>query len=397
MATPSLARRALRPSLIALALAAAGVVPALADAADASPGAFTLQSKYTISLQHASNPLLSSTAPQSTNGVVLAPELDFGVNLPTFAALLSTREDLNGYSTAGYSSADNHSRARAQWSGQRWRAGLTGRFDYDTTRTSELGASGLNTVGVRHRGIALTPQITDIVSERDELTAQASYLSGHYARNTIYNDYRNVGVTTTWLHLLDPADSVLASLQLSRFTTLTGAPDKVDNLVPMLGFKRQVNANLSFALSAGAQRSRSRYLGVDSTTSTYTYAAQLNDKTAQDDFSLSATRSATPQGTGGQSLATALDVSDSHKLSELLSVQIAASYVRNSFSVYTPYGARSYYRIEPSLVYHPYRDVALSIGVQRSHEGYVVGDQASSTAVELSITITPQPNGPAFF
>jgi hypothetical protein len=78
-------------------------------------------------------------------------------------------------------------------------------------------------------------------------------------------------------------------------------------------------------------------------------------------------------------------------------VQLSGSYVRNRFSVYTPYGARTSYSVEPRLVYHPYRDVALSVGVQHSHETYAAAGQASSTMVEFTLAITPQPGGPAFF
>lgn len=343
------------------------------------------------------NPLLLIHGRKTVEGSVTAPELVINDDSPTSHADLDNRVEVNRFNLPGFSSTDLHSTGHLTTHGQTWQSSLAANVDYDTTRTSETAASGINIAGIRHTGLGLQPQFALNVSQLDQIQMNGSYARNLYGDKRFYTNYETFGVSPTYQHSFSPLGAGQVLVQAGRYQSLDGAPITIDNVGPGVGWIQHVSPRLSASAFAGAQEMLFHYgpgVGLaDSRSLGYTFAVNASFDGQQDHIQFNATRQPTPNGNGTEAEATTVTLSEAHWITTRLEADMSASY---QWFEYTGGLAalqgglqQTYVTAAPKLLYHLTANFSVDLSYQFRRRTLAGGQSAQTNAAMVNFTFTP--------
>jgi len=362
-----------------------------------TPPVDTLSVKATVSqiLQYESNPLLQREGAVGVMGAITTPNLK--INSDTDASHLDLESYINNneYDREHFSSTDLHSRLHANSRGATWQFSLTGGVDYDTTLTSEQLTTGLNIAGIRHTGLSLSPTLGYAVSPVDVVAITPSYMSSFYEDKTVFTNIQVLGITPSWSHAFDAANTGTVTVQESQFKTLSGAATSIDTQSLMVGWNHQFTPAIAGTSSVGVQRSTWEFApssGQTNTSSTdYAFAFGLTYTGEQDTLSFNATRTPNPLGSGLQAQTTAFTLSERHQVTPRLELDFTGSYQMSDYPDSVTSGSQSVQKshatVSPSIIYHATDEVDLSLAYryrQQQSEKLSGNGQGATTQPEVS-------------
>ena len=365
--------------------------------ADSAADAVTAQTMFNQAFQYDSNPLLLARGNKAVSGSLSSPELLVTGDMPTEHFDLDARLDGNEYDLPGYSSLDTHNKARFTEIGETWQATIAGTFDYDTTRTSEVLASGINTAGIRHTGIGLQPQFQVNLSPLDILQVSPSYTRNLYADTRLYNDYDYAGIAPLWQHALTDLDTLQLGGQLGRYQARSGPSITIDNAGPSLGLGRRFSERLSVSVNAGAQEMWFHYglpLGLpDARTLGYTYSVTTTYQGQQDSLQLVAGRQPTPNANGSENETTTVNATAVHFVTTMLETDLTAIFQHFDYTgVQASRKAglqREFISLAPKILYHLTQALSVDLTYQYREKDVIAGETGVSNVILMNFTYHP--------
>ncbi|MDE2029136.1 MAG: hypothetical protein KGI97_01085 [Alphaproteobacteria bacterium] len=279
------------------------------------------------SFLYETNPLLRTSDTHPLYGSITSPEMILSGATPTTNFNADARVDENLFNQTMFNSTDLHAKAGVTRTMQRWSAGLNGKIDYDTTRTSELSTYGFIASPVRHTGESVTPKISYNLSPSEKLSLTGVYRASQYS-GSLYTDYDVFSVTPTYSRAFDPLDTGTFSVQAQRYETTSGARNVTDTIGPSVGWRRILTPRLTADASVGIQAVRNYIAGSASQPwgLQYDFLAALTYKGDRDTAALTASRNEYPFGNGTEAMLTSFEVKGSHELNDRFAFQGAASY-----------------------------------------------------------------------
>lgn len=345
-------------------LAGVGAFAVLVIAVPAQAGNGAAELSILERVEHDTNPLMQRHDAQAVNGSVTSPELRLSEDSATDHLGLNVRLDRSFYDVKGFSSTDLHTRATATTKGEVWEAGLRASLDYDTTRTSEQDASGLNIAGIRHTGFSVSPWVKLALTETDSLTVDPSLMRSFYEDKRRYTNYSVYSANPTYEHQFDSRNSGQVILQTSRFQT-EGTGTVIDNIGPALGWRSALSERLTASVTAGIRRTMptfdpsSRTVAKDAWN--YGYSLSLTYRGEQDVIDFTAARAPNPFATGTQAETTSLSLAETHTLTPTLSYGVTFTHQRSKSSFGGVASDSTSLGLQNRLTYHATETVDLGI------------------------------------
>jgi len=383
--------------LMAVAVSASGCISLIATNAEADPpiSDLSVQTLLKQSFQHDSNPLMVTSGARAVYGSVTSPELIVNSDTASAHADLDSRIDANKFDVKGFDSVDLHSTGHLTGGTQTWQSAMIATLDYDTTRTSEVAASGINVAGVRHTGLSLQPQETVSISQTDQMQMSGSYQRSLYKNLTQYTNYEVYGLSPTYQHGFDELNTGFLQVQAGRYQTISGASITIDNIGPTIGWTRHFSERLNGTASVGEQKMYFRYdpsLRQPDTTSTgKTYGLTLNFQGQQDTMQFGVNRQPSPNANGSESETTTFSLNETHMVTPRLELDLLSSYQSYDYSGGTPQSGvqTSYISLAPKLLYHLTQSLSSDVTYQYRRKEIATGQTAQSNAVMLNLTYKP--------
>ena len=362
----------------------------------------TATSKVSETFENDSNPLLLPHGAQGVSGFVTTPELRLNADFPTIHSDLGTKIEDNRYNQKGYNSTDLHVTNHDSWKGEVWSTGLDAGFDYDTTRTSELGTGSQSVAGIRHRGLSFSGNVGANLTQTDQLLMQGTYLGSDYDDASRYTNYQVIGVTPSYQHSFTPLNAGLLTLQASHFSTTSGPPATVDTVAPMVGWIATPTQRLSLTATVGVNQMTSKSstttttAGTKSTKFDAVFGLDATYKGVQDLVRGKLTRTPTPQPNGQMLQTTSFTVTERHSFSPTLEVNLNGQYqitnysgTTNTTTTRSTGNETAFMSLSPSLVYHVLQDVDLNLTYRYRQQLTLRQETAQSNAILVTISFAP--------
>lgn len=309
-------------------LAATARVRADDTTAQDLPGGFIAQPMIGQTASWNSNPLLLLSGARQLYGSITTPELIISDRTPDKQLNLDTQINENVFNQPEFNSTDLHSKGNFNALRQIWGAGVSGQFDYDTTRTSEPSIYGFrNTQIVRHWDISVTPQITYSPLPTDKFGLSGSALTSQY-ETSVFTDYEVFSITPIYTHNFDPLNAGLVKFTAQHYQAIQGPRSTYDTMGPSVGWIATLTPRLSANASVGVELVQQDLAGVPTKpwSAQYVFSTDITFTGEQDKADLAASRSEYPFGNGTESLLTNFTVSDSHSLNENFSLNAQINY-----------------------------------------------------------------------
>ena len=273
-----------------------------------------------------SNPLMLANGAKSLFGSTTSPVLILHGDTPVVHFSSDSLVSENIFNLSDFNSTDFHENLKLNKQLQEWGAAIQGKFDYDTTRTSEITTYNLNLPYVRHTGFSVAPDISYNFTTIDKLI-----LAGSFARSTYNNafvDYDIFALNPSYEHNFDPMSKGVFTLQAQRYQTIGAEQSKVDSIGPTIGWVSILTPRLTAKADAGVQKSMQNATATSPSSSAWNYIfdADLSFKGQQDTADLLASRSQYPFGNGTETLLTAFSLSDVHALNPSIALNFSGNY-----------------------------------------------------------------------
>ncbi len=360
----------------------------------AAAGDLTVQTKVSETVERDDNPLLLSTGAKAVTGSITSPEAIVGDDSATGHADIDTRLDLNAYDLPGFSSMDVHTAYHTSYKGETTQLGLNGGLDYDTTRTSELTASGVNTAGIRHTGINLSPQAGFNLTPIDQAVVNASMLRSIYGNTTLYTNYDFYTLSPGLQHSFDPLDTGLIAINAAEFRTISGLQSSTNSIGPSVGWTRKFSENFTATTSVGLQRTinhaQAGVQGSPPGSWDFIYNFDLAYQGVQDVLHLTSSRASSPEGNGAEALMTSFGLTETHTVTTQIDGALALQYQFQSYSLNIPGVATDFLSVSPSLRYHFTENWTLAPSFRyRRQDVLGIATAQSSSAITVNLTYTP--------
>lgn len=274
-----------------------------------------------------SNPLMSLTDKKPLWKSTTSPEIVFKTSTGPSLVSVRARVDENNTNRSAFNSTDVHVNVEASTRNERWMFGVKKRFDYDTSRTSELTNYGLSSVVVRHWGFFIAPEVSFSPTTIERLSVSASFLRSKYD-SSVFTNYDTYSANASYLRNLDPLNSGIFSVQAQRYETTRNNARKIDSIGPSLGWQTSLSPQVKADASVGAQTSREYAFGTALTNWSwqYVFSGNLSFEGEVDTLNIGAARSQYPYGNGTQALQTTFSINETHRLNSAVSLNAGASY-----------------------------------------------------------------------
>lgn len=387
-----------RPIPRILPATAAAVAFLLAGTGASSAENLSIQAEGSGRYEYDSNPLLSSTHAEALSGFVASPKLTVRDETPFTYLELTGRVDAGTYNRSDYNSNDVFLTFLGSRTGPSWTASLSGAYDDDTTRTSEVAGSGILKAGSRHQRYFLAPHFAKNLTQIDSLLLDAAFTASRYADHPQYVDSNTWSFTPSFQHEFSATDSGSAGLGFSQYVTASGPKKTQNTLTPSLGWQSRLSERWQMQTSAGVQYTSTdddRAANADNGTSWNYYAnAGLNFQGEQDALSLQFTHQMSPEGTGTQAETSSVSLSGTHTVNSNLDLKLSLSYLRSDGSgtsnTVSNTGEHTYWNVSPGITYHLMRQVDVVVSYNHREQEYASGSsQASSDVFLISLTYKP--------
>ena len=312
-----------------------------------------------------SNPLKLSSGSDTLMGSETTLGVIVGDVTPTHQVYLDSQVNINRYDTSDFNTINLHENLGLFKSNQRWRVGVDGRFDYDTTRTSEITSFGIAIPHVRSTGLSLAPQLSFKQNAVDNWSFN-SYFSKVGYDNAAFIDYKAYSINPSYSHNFDPNNAGIIILNFQRYESDNAAKSQMDSVGPSLGWTSIINDELNTKVTAGIERSeRSSNLSTDEDSRlNYVFSASANFKGLQDVASITATRSQQQFGSGESALLTSFDVKEAHSFNEKITLSGNANYSYTNDSSPLTVNLDNQFKVSGGIAYHVYGDLDLTSSYQ---------------------------------
>ena len=338
-----------------------------------------------------SNPLKLATGQKSLWGSTTTPQLTLKKDNGSSTFNLDSSVAANIYDKSAFNSTDLHGKADYARKTELWKAGLMGKLDYDTTRTSELTTFGLNLPSVRRFGMTGAPEISYNTSPLDTVGIAGSATRTTYD-NAAFTDYNFYTLNPSYARKLTPNDSAILTFRTQRYRTLEGPSNTVDSYGPTLGWKSTVTPRLSTTLTAGYERSsqNSAVVTSRSTNSNYIFKGDLAYKDERDSGNIIASRAHQPFGNGTEALLNSIDIKGSRNINPLLSLNAGARYDDAEYDSVVGTNLDHQFNTRIGLSYRILKDLDATANYQYTSEVLTnVGGTIRDNAVLLGLTYHP--------
>ncbi|MBE1236953.1 hypothetical protein IHV25_04740 [Phaeovibrio sulfidiphilus] len=367
------------------------LIPGPAEAAKRN-----IRASVSQKFEHDSNLLLRYKNPESTTGWITTPRVELSAETPTSALSAALKVSNAIYNRKGYGSTDAHVDVNGRTGSETWSAGMSVRYDHDTTRTSELNSGDIYIVsGIQHELVALAPSFTKILTERDQLSLDGSALFSTYEKKGGYQDYNQYSINLTWSRMLDQKNTATVGFQGSRYETTSGRSSSVDNVGMSLGWRHQFSETLSAGIQLGGYRKMPKselYFWEEPVVNTWemSFDASLFYKTQDVMVDAWARRYPNATASGYESDTTDFGMNSSYYVSERIRLGLDARYRLYE----TPTAGGTYstnvWSLSPHVSYKLSRDFSV-IGSYRYSEKStdLIKDTATSNAFLLELTYRP--------
>ena len=295
-----------------------------ADTAATLPG-LNIQFLGTQGWEYDSNPLRLIKNNQSISGSNTTAAFILNDNTPTSQLSAHSEIDENLFDNAKFNSTDFHEKASLFTHNQRWRAGLSGAFDYDTTRTSEISNFGINIPNVRHTGWALAPEV-DFTPNLIEKLALTGTIAESTYDNAAFINYSFYQFNPSYSRILDPLNTAVVTINSERYKAINGTANTIDTIGPSLGWITIINPRMTAKATGGVERSTQTTANADHSQTNYVFSGALTYKGQQDTATFLTSRNQQPFGNGNSALFTSFRIDETHHINEKLALTGSAAY-----------------------------------------------------------------------
>jgi hypothetical protein len=377
---------------IVLATGRAGAQPVAATQplpSDSATAQFTAKQVF----QYDSNPLLEALQPTDLWGFVTSPELTLNDSTPVTQLSLDILGNINRFNQSTLDSDDAHIKGTGTYTWDRWTAGVTGTFDYDTARTAEATASAFLTAE-HHTGYSVDPTGTYQLGERDQLQLSGGVARSYYVGDA-YTDYRVYSANPAYLHSFDSLNSGYVAVELSRYQSTSGVLVNIDQVAPVIGWNTELGDNWYLSTMAGPERLYFSYVAnigqPGAITNSATYNVDLMFKGQQDTFHLKVNRQPVPTGEANEADTTSLTLVGRHYVTPHFELDLSVLYQQSTYPANIALTSKYLVNANPSLVYHLNDQLSATVGYMWREREYVnFNAPATSNAATLTFTYTPQ-------
>lgn len=273
------------------------------------------------------NPVMLSRNEKSIYGSETTAALTLIDEMPCTRINASVSATRNQFNRSDFNSTDFHGNTGLVWHSARWETALTGKIDYDTTRTSEPTTLGQNIGSVRHMSYSLLPRISYNTSQRSKIEIAGSWLESKY-EDSFLSDYRTLSVIPSFVYSITPRQQAILSIQAQRYQSLENTDLHIDSIGPSIGWNASLTQNLSAELSAGALGSKfygyaTSKRGVDWNP---VFSGVLSYKKEQNAAKVSATRYRQPYSNGSEASLTKFSAEGTYSFNPKLSLTLDTNY-----------------------------------------------------------------------
>ncbi len=281
-----------------------------------------------------SNPLRLVHNTKSLKGSESTAELLLNTSDPTTLFQLRNIISQGLYDNSIFNSTNAHEYLSIGRKNQRWDATLNGRFDYDTTRSTEITSFGITAPNVRNKVYSIIPGLTFRVNKRDSFGTTFNYLKSTYD-NAVFVDYTSMADGTYWKHRLDTRNSAVLTVNAQQYQTNQGAQNTTTSIGPTVGWVWEYSDALTAHIDVGEQTTQQKTQNGTPTSSqsTYVYSGALNYRTQRYITDAKVQRAQQPAGNGLSILLTDLKLKESYLVSDRLSLRGSVGYRKASYVV----------------------------------------------------------------
>ncbi len=352
---------------------------------------FDVKPKYSQSFELDPNPLLAPAGGKTLYGTVFMPEVTLSRDTADSSISMDTRLDLSRYNLEKFSSSDVHSTIAGKKSWEVSYFTMSGKLDYDTTRSSEFTNSGVNVAGIRHTGFSLAPEYGISLDSRNTFVLDGSASTAVYGDSRIYQNYVTYGLSPTLEHAFDVKDVGELILQTSHYNTTSGFRNSANTIGPAVGWKRQMTPSLSFNASGGYQMVKIDVAGLGTSTQYQSfYSVDVTYKQPRDSFDLTSSRQVQPQSSGRLITATTFGLSGSHFFTRGITDTVYINYQTSDYTTPLPGNETSFLEASNKVSYQLAKRWVIQPSLRYRREGRV-GNYAPAESEALIVTLAFTP------
>jgi hypothetical protein len=377
-------------------LALAGLVGLIggADINRVHADGFTVTGKLGGSFEMDTNPLLHKKGAQTQFGWNSTPELILTGRTPDLTLDSDTKVNDGRFNLQDFDSTDFHNYTSLFYQGDRSFMKVQTGLSYDTTRTSELGTSGVNIAGVRHTGFNLAPEFGYNLTEVQELILDATYQASFYDDTDRYTNFESFGLTPKYQYNFTMRDSGFVALQSSYFNTLSGPDSTGATVGPMMGWTHRFSDKFTTSADVGYHVTHNKS-DVDGSSwdEDYFYDFSLTYGVPGDPdvASIGVSRSLQPQSSAQLVTQTAITVSETHNFTPRFAAILNASYNLQDYSQEADGFEKDYLEASAALQYNVTRELVVGSSY-RYRQQTTIGGSGAAQGHTLMLTVTYSPN-----
>lgn len=337
------------------------------------------------------NPLKLVTGAKSLHGTETRASLTLNSHNPNGIAELTSIISRGFYSDPGFNVTNAHEILLLGKKNERWTADLEGRYDYDTTRTTEITSFGITAPNVRNKKYAISPVITFRLSPTNTLGLRGTYLNSTYDNNG-FIDYKTTEVKPSLKHKFDKRNTGTINFDMQRYETLQGVKTTTNSYGPTLGWIWEYDDQLTARFSAGQQKSTQERANSSIETSSYNYVYDGNF-TYRDEQSrtvLDISRAQRPTGNGISYLLTDINVKENYLIHDRLAARGSLGYRFATYITNPGTNLDTEYSGSGGLAYRIYKQMDLTANYAYTQQKLTGGNgQLRAHSILLGITFHP--------
>lgn len=233
----------------------------------------------------------------------------------------------NKYDRTEFDSTDFYAKVVFEKTYERTVLGLTGTYDYDTTRSSELTTFGREVGTGRRNSYSIQPTFAFKATPRTMIGLSGKWQETRYESDSL-SDYRIASLSPAINHNLTPLQIATLSFQVQRYSLLDSSDQYIDTFGPSLAWAYNFHPVWTLNLSTGYLASRIHgYTGVaEQWDKNLVYGSSLKYSGLQHNSNFSVTRSRQPYANGTEAYLTTLEASDRYKINQNLDLEFKGNY-----------------------------------------------------------------------
>lgn len=231
------------------------------------------------------------------------------------------------YAQSEFNSTDLYARTRIEHSLQRLMLAITGNYDHDTTRSSEITTFGQDVGTGRRDSFTIHPSVLYMISPRAALGIEGEWQETRYEYPTL-TDYSVMTLMPTFRYNLTPLQIATITFQGRRFTILENTDQYIDSFGPYLSWSYNFRPEWTLSLSLGVLGSKSYGFsggnGKQNYSMTYGSSLRYNGLRSVVDFSI--TKALQSYANGTESYLTTFEANEKYTINPNLAFTLKGSY-----------------------------------------------------------------------